>query len=47
MTGPRNRRWLSFHGLTGGLTMFAIEALIVASLSFAAWALANLVLAIL
>ena len=31
----------------GGLTMFAIETLIVAILSFAAWALANLVLALL
>ncbi|HSJ82263.1 MAG TPA: hypothetical protein VLA91_00450 [Acidimicrobiia bacterium] len=47
MTKPRDRRWLSVHGLIGGLTMFAIEALIVTSLAFVAWALAWLILALL
>jgi hypothetical protein len=47
MTKPRDRRWLSLHGLTGGLTMFTIEALIVTSLAFVAWALARLILALL
>jgi hypothetical protein len=47
MTKPRDRRWLSLQGLTGGLTMFTIEALIVTSLALAAWALARLILAFL
>jgi hypothetical protein len=47
MTGPRDRKWLSIQGLAGGLTMFAVEALIVLGLAAMAWATSMLILAIL
>jgi hypothetical protein len=47
MTGPRDRRWLSFQGLAGGLTLFTVEALIVLGLAAVAWLLSVLILAIL
>ncbi len=42
----RNRRWMSITGVAGGLAMFAIEALIVATLVAAAWVVAVTVLAL-
>jgi hypothetical protein len=47
MTGPRDRKWLSFQGLAGGLTMFAVEALIVVGLAAVALLTSVLILAIL
>ena len=47
MTGPRDRKWLSFEGLTGGLAMFAVEALIVLGLAGVAWVTSALIVAIL
>ena len=47
MTKPRGQRWMSIHGLIGGLTMFAIEALIVASLAIVAGVLSMAILALL
>lgn len=47
MTAPRDRKWMSLHGLVGGLAMFAVEALIVIGLAAAALIVAVVVLAIL
>lgn len=47
MTGPRDRKWLSFQGLAGGLAMFAFEALIVLGLAAVAWLTSVVILAIL
>jgi hypothetical protein len=47
MTGPRDRKWLSFQGLAGGLAMFAVEALIVLGLATVAWLASALILAVL
>ena len=47
MTGPRDRKWLSYDGLAGGLTMFAVEGLIVVGLAAVAWVTSVLILAIL
>lgn len=47
MTAPRDRRWLSARGLMGGLTLFAIEALIVACLALCAVVISALVLTVL
>jgi hypothetical protein len=47
MTGLRDRNWMSFEGLTGGLAMFAVEALIVLGLAGVAWLTSALILAIL
>lgn len=47
MTAPREKRWLSIPGLSGGLTMFLAEALIVAVFAGISWLLAVLILAIL
>lgn len=46
MTG-RDRTWLSFEGLAGGLAMFVVEALIVLALAAVAWLTSALILAIL
>jgi hypothetical protein len=47
MTGLRDRKWLSLQGLSGGLAMFAAEALIVAGLALFAWLTSLLILSIL
>lgn len=47
MTGPRDRKWLSFQGLAGGLAMFAAEAMIVVGLVVVAWIISVVILAIL
>lgn len=47
MTGPRDRKWLSLHGLAGGLAMFGTEALIVIGLGAVAWLISVVILTIL
>ena len=47
MTLARGKKWSSVPGFLGGLTLFAIEALIVAGLGFVAWILAIVILALL
>lgn len=47
MTLPRGKKWSSIPGFLGGLTLFAIEALIVAGLGIVAWVLALVILALL
>lgn len=47
MTLPRGKKWSSIPGFIGGLTLFAIEALIVAGLGLVAWVLAIVILALL
>jgi len=47
MTAPRERKWMSIPGLTGGVAMFAAEALVVVGLAAAAWLASVVILAIL
>lgn len=47
MSEPRDRRWLSFLGLSGGLAMFVAEALIVVGLVTLAWLTSVLILSVL
>jgi hypothetical protein len=47
MTLPRGKKWSSVPGFLGGLTLFAIEALIVAGLGAVAWIFAIVILALL
>jgi thiamine monophosphate synthase len=42
----RDKKWSSIPGFIGGLTLFAIEALIVAGLGLVAWVLAIVILAL-
>lgn len=43
MTVPRARRWLGLPSLTGGLVLFAVEALVVLALAGVAWVVAVVV----
>lgn len=47
MTAPRDRRWLSIHGLLGGFGMFAAEALVVLGFALVAWVLSVVILTVL
>lgn len=47
MTAQRDRKWLSLHGLAGGLAMFGTEALIVIGLAAVACLVSIVILAIL
>ena len=47
MSAPRDRRLVSLRGLLGGLSMFAIEGLIVAGFALVAFLFSTLLLAIL
>jgi hypothetical protein len=47
VTLPRGKKWSSIPGFIGGLTLFAIEALIVAGLGLVALVLAIVILALL
>lgn len=47
MSAPRDRKWLSFRGLAGGLALFASEALIVVALVAITWLISKVILALL
>jgi len=47
MSAPRDRKLVSLRGLFGGLSMFAIEGMVVAAFAFVAFLFSTLLLAIL
>lgn len=47
MKNQRDRRWLGLPGLSGGVVMFVVEALIIVVFLAVAWLLSVVVLALL
>lgn len=47
MNTQRGNRWLSMRGITGGVALFAVEALAIAGLVAVTWVVSTLVLALL